>query len=105
MAIRILGEPHKSFLHASPLEFLVSNEVIKNIRLVEEGLIGSVRSIEKYLSRIVFILWINVVLKMDKKKQFLEILSGDEEEHSVMLVNLFLGVGKKAWLLFGNKKF
>jgi hypothetical protein len=42
---------------------------------------------------------------MDKKKQFLEILSGDEEEHSVMLVNLFLGVGKKAWLLFGNKKF
>jgi hypothetical protein len=40
---------------------------------------------------------------MDIKKQFLEILSGDEEEHSVMLVNLFLGVGKKAWLLFGNK--
>ena len=57
MAKRNLGEPHKSFLQVSPLEFLISNEVIKNIRLFEEGLIGSVWSIEKYLStRIVFIL-------------------------------------------------
>jgi hypothetical protein len=33
----------------------------------------------------------------------LEILSGDEEEHSVLLVNFFLGLGKKAWLLTGFK--
>jgi hypothetical protein len=33
----------------------------------------------------------------------MEILSGDEEEHSVLLVNFFLGLGKKAWLLVGKK--
>ena len=32
----------------------------------------------------------------------MEILSGDEEEHSVLIVNFFLGLGKKAWLLIGN---
>lgn len=32
----------------------------------------------------------------------MEILSGDEEEHSVLLVNYFLGLGKKAWLLIGT---
>jgi coiled-coil and C2 domain-containing protein 2A len=32
----------------------------------------------------------------------LEILAGDEEEHSVMLANYFLGLGKKAWLLIGS---
>jgi coiled-coil and C2 domain-containing protein 2A len=34
--------------------------------------------------------------------EFLYILSGDEEEHSVLLVNFFLGIGKKAWLLIGK---
>lgn len=29
-------------------------------------------------------------------------LAGDEEEHSVLLMNFFLGLGKKAWLLIGN---
>jgi hypothetical protein len=28
-------------------------------------------------------------------------LSGDEEEHAVLLTNLFLGLGKKAWVLLG----
>ncbi len=37
------------------------------------------------------------------KKEFLEILAGDEEEHSVLLVNFFLGLGKKAWLLIGKQ--
>lgn len=32
----------------------------------------------------------------------MEILSGDEEEHSVLLVNYFLGLGKEAWLLIGT---
>ena len=36
--------------------------------------------------------------------QFLQILAGDEEEHSVLLVNFFLGLGKKAWLLIGHSK-
>lgn len=31
----------------------------------------------------------------------MEFLSGDDEEHSVLLVNFFLGLGKKAWLLIG----
>jgi hypothetical protein len=35
----------------------------------------------------------------------MEILSGDEEEHSVLLVNFFLGLGKKAWLLVGKLNF
>ena len=29
-------------------------------------------------------------------------MAGDEEEHSVLLVNLFLGLGKRAWLLIGS---
>lgn len=29
-------------------------------------------------------------------------MSGDEEEHSVLLVNFFLGIGKEAWLLVGS---
>lgn len=29
-------------------------------------------------------------------------LAGDEEEHSILLMNFFLGLGKKAWLLIGN---
>jgi hypothetical protein len=29
-------------------------------------------------------------------------LSGDDEEHSVLLVNFFLGIGKKAWLIVGK---
>ena len=35
-------------------------------------------------------------------KEFLEILSGDQEEHAVLLANLFLGLGKKVWLLLGK---
>ncbi|XP_062431333.1 coiled-coil and C2 domain-containing protein 2A isoform X2 [Rhea pennata] len=34
--------------------------------------------------------------------QFLDLLSGDEEEHAVLLCNYFLGMGKKAWLIIGN---
>lgn len=34
--------------------------------------------------------------------QFLQMLAGDEEEHAVLLTNLFLGLGKKAWLLLGS---
>jgi hypothetical protein len=33
----------------------------------------------------------------------LEILAGDEEEHSVLLTNLFLGLGIKSWLLIGEQ--
>ena len=29
-------------------------------------------------------------------------LQGDEEEHAVLLVNYFLHLGKKAWLLLGE---
>jgi coiled-coil and C2 domain-containing protein 2A len=32
----------------------------------------------------------------------MEMLAGDEEEHSVLLVNYFLGLGRKAWLLIGK---
>lgn len=33
-------------------------------------------------------------------------LAGDEEEHALLLTNLFLGLGKKAWLLLGkNHKY
>lgn len=32
-------------------------------------------------------------------------LSGDEEEHAVLLTNFFLGLGKKAWLLLGMHDF
>ena len=28
-------------------------------------------------------------------------LAGDEEEHSVLLVNYFMSLGKKAWLVCG----
>ncbi|MEE6462446.1 hypothetical protein FKM82_001600 [Ascaphus truei] len=34
--------------------------------------------------------------------QFLDLLSGDEEEHAVLLCNYFLAMGKKAWLIIGN---
>ncbi|KAL8612721.1 hypothetical protein ACOMHN_025372 [Nucella lapillus] len=34
--------------------------------------------------------------------QFLQMLAGDEEEHAVMLANLFLGLGKKAYILLGS---
>ncbi|PVD23406.1 hypothetical protein C0Q70_16675 [Pomacea canaliculata] len=34
--------------------------------------------------------------------QFLQMLAGDEEEHALLLTNLFLGLGKKAWLLLGS---
>ncbi|XP_051473843.1 coiled-coil and C2 domain-containing protein 2A isoform X2 [Apus apus] len=34
--------------------------------------------------------------------QFLYLLSGDEEEHAVLLCNYFLGMGKKAWLIIGS---
>ncbi|KAK7488454.1 hypothetical protein BaRGS_00020239, partial [Batillaria attramentaria] len=34
--------------------------------------------------------------------QFLQMLAGDEEEHAVLLTNLFLGMGRKAWLLLGS---
>ncbi|CAM1295274.1 CC2D2A (predicted) [Pycnogonum litorale] len=33
--------------------------------------------------------------------QFLRMLSGDEEEHAVLLVNYFLSMNKQAWLLLG----
>jgi hypothetical protein len=36
------------------------------------------------------------------KQQFLQILAGDEEEHSVLLINLLLGLGVNAWLLIGS---
>ena len=39
---------------------------------------------------------------MANHRTFLYILSGDEEEHSVLLVNFFLGIGKEAWLLVGS---
>ena len=29
-------------------------------------------------------------------------LAGDEEEHAVLLTNLFLGLGRKAYLLLGE---
>lgn len=29
-------------------------------------------------------------------------LSGDEEEHAILLVNYFLAIGKKAWLICGS---
>ena len=32
----------------------------------------------------------------------MESLSGDEEEHAVLLVNFFLGLNKQAWLLVGS---
>ena len=35
-------------------------------------------------------------------QQFLQMLSGDEEEHAIMLVNFFLHMGKKAWLICGT---
>jgi hypothetical protein len=35
-------------------------------------------------------------------QQFLQMLAGDEEEHAVMLTNLFLGMGRKAYLLLGQ---
>ncbi|KAH3847614.1 hypothetical protein DPMN_089941, partial [Dreissena polymorpha] len=34
--------------------------------------------------------------------QFLAMLSGDEEEHAILLVNYFLHMGIKAWLICGN---
>lgn len=34
--------------------------------------------------------------------QFLHMLIGDDEEHSVLLTNLLLGIGKKAWLCIGT---
>ncbi|XP_078612714.1 coiled-coil and C2 domain-containing protein 2A-like isoform X1 [Branchiostoma floridae x Branchiostoma japonicum] len=34
--------------------------------------------------------------------QFLQMLSGDEEEHAVLLCNYFLHMGKKAWVLLGS---
>nr|CAB3228105.1 coiled-coil and C2 domain-containing protein 2A [Phallusia mammillata] len=34
--------------------------------------------------------------------QFVHMLSGDEEEHAVLLLNFFLALGKKAYLLLGN---
>lgn len=34
--------------------------------------------------------------------QFIESLAGDDEEHAVLLTNLFLGLGKKAWLVIGS---
>lgn len=35
-------------------------------------------------------------------QQFMQMLAGDEEEHAVLLTNLFLGLGKKAYLLLGE---
>ena len=35
-------------------------------------------------------------------QQFLQMLAGDEEEHAVLLVNYFLSLGKKAWLVCGK---
>lgn len=32
----------------------------------------------------------------------MEMMAGDEEEHSILLMNFFLGLGKKAWLLIGG---
>ncbi|KAI8501504.1 Coiled-coil and C2 domain-containing protein 2A [Branchiostoma belcheri] len=34
--------------------------------------------------------------------QFLQMLSGDEEEHAVLLCNYFLHMGKKAWVVLGS---
>ncbi|KAL4236187.1 Coiled-coil and C2 domain-containing protein 2A [Mactra antiquata] len=34
--------------------------------------------------------------------QFLQMLSGDEEEHAILLVNFFLSMNKKAWLICGS---
>ena len=33
----------------------------------------------------------------------MEVLAGDDEEHSILLTNFFLGLNKKAWLLIGEK--
>ena len=33
--------------------------------------------------------------------QFLQMMSGDEEEHAVLLLNFFLAMGKSAWLVLG----
>ncbi|XP_041483934.1 coiled-coil and C2 domain-containing protein 2A-like isoform X2 [Lytechinus variegatus] len=35
-------------------------------------------------------------------QQFLQMMQGDEEEHAVLLVNYFLHLGKKAWLILGT---
>lgn len=34
-------------------------------------------------------------------QQFLTMLTGDEEEHAVLLTNFFLHLGKEAFLLIG----
>lgn len=35
-------------------------------------------------------------------QQFLQMLQGDEEEHAVLLLNYFLHLGKRAWLILGE---
>ena len=37
-------------------------------------------------------------------QQFLQMLQGDEEEHAVLLVNYFLHLGKRAWLVLGESR-
>ncbi|XP_069126927.1 coiled-coil and C2 domain-containing protein 2A-like isoform X2 [Argopecten irradians] len=34
--------------------------------------------------------------------QFLQMMAGDEEEHAVLLVNFFMSMGKKTWLIIGT---
>ena len=44
-----------------------------------------------------------IIILLFYLQQFLRMLQGDEEEHAVLLVNYFLHMEKKAWVLLGTQ--